>query len=87
MNEDRPGQLSAGEAEKRITAFFSVASKTRAGLDVECPFCGAAMVVRTRGRDGRAFLGCTRYPNCSGSWDVPESSQEEAKRWERNGDS
>jgi hypothetical protein len=75
--------VSAGEAEARITSFFKASSKTRGGLNLACPFCQAAVVVRIRGRDGRAFLGCTKYPSCSGSWDVPDAAQEEAKSWER----
>lgn len=79
----RPGPTLKGVAEKKISTFFKASTHFRAGLPVACPFCNAAMTVRIRGRDGRAFLGCTCWPNCSGSWDVPDAAQEEAKRWER----
>ncbi len=35
-----------------------------------CPVCGAKMVVKRKGR--RAFLGCTRYPDCDGTAPIPE---------------
>jgi ssDNA-binding Zn-finger/Zn-ribbon topoisomerase 1 len=79
----RPGPEIAQEAEKKISTFFKATTHFRAGLPVSCPFCQAAMVVRLRGRDGRAFLGCTRFPNCSGSWDIPDAAQTEAVKWER----
>lgn len=78
-----PRTASVMDAEKKISEFFGASNKTRHGLDVECPFCQAAMVVRLRGRDGRAFLGCSKYPTCSGSYDVPDKAQHEAKNWER----
>lgn len=30
-----------------------------------CPLCGASLVLRHRGLWGRAFYGCSRWPNCS----------------------
>jgi len=78
-----PRTASVMDAEKKIGEFFGASNKTRHGLDVECPFCQAAMVVRLRGRDGRAFLGCSKYPTCSGSFDIPDKAQHEAKNWER----
>ncbi|MFW6146271.1 MAG: type I DNA topoisomerase [Planctomycetota bacterium] len=36
----------------------------------ECPVCGGTMVVKRKGR--RAFLGCTRYPECDGTAPIPE---------------
>lgn len=83
VDEVRPGPELAHEAEKKISNFFQSANKVRHGMPVSCPFCNAAMVVRLRGRDERAFLGCTRYPSCSGSWDIPDAAQHEAKNWER----
>jgi ssDNA-binding Zn-finger/Zn-ribbon topoisomerase 1 len=78
-----PRTAAVMDAEKKVVDFFSAANRTRHGLDVECPVCQAAMIVRLRGRDGRAFLGCSRYPQCSGSIDVPDRAQHEAKNWER----
>jgi DNA topoisomerase-1 len=37
--------------------------------DVKCSLCGAAMVLK-RGRFGE-FLGCSRYPDCSGTQALP----------------
>jgi ssDNA-binding Zn-finger/Zn-ribbon topoisomerase 1 len=78
-----PRTAAVMDAEKKVVDFFSAANKTRRGLDAECPVCQAAVIVRLRGRDGRAFLGCSRYPQCSGSIDVPDQAQDEAKNWER----
>lgn len=78
-----PRTAAVMDAEKKVVDFFSAANKTRRGLDAECPVCQAAVIVRLRGRDGRAFLGCSRYPQCSGSIDVPDQAQNEAKNWER----
>lgn len=78
-----PRTAAVMDAEKKVVDFFSAANKTRHGLDAECPACQAAMIVRLRGRDERAFLGCSRYPQCSGSIDVPDQAQNEAKNWER----
>lgn len=34
-------------------------------LSGDCPKCGAALVRRTRRRDGNPFLSCSGYPACS----------------------
>ena len=34
--------------------------------DVKCPRCGAPMVLRTSGKDGNKFWGCSKYPGCRG---------------------
>jgi len=58
-------------------------------VDVVCPECGAAMVVK-RGRFGR-FLACSRYPDCKGSLplligvDCPECGQPLAEKRTRKG--
>jgi restriction system protein len=42
-------------------------------MDVRCPVCQSAMVKRIakRGaRQGQAFLGCSRYPQCKGTRDL-----------------
>jgi hypothetical protein len=81
--QEAPPVETQHTAAKKIGDFFRSSGEVRGGLPVGCPLCNAAMVVRLRGADGRAFLGCTRYPQCSGSWDVPDSAQEESKNWER----
>lgn len=76
-----PGsKISPEAAHSRILDYFGASAKTRAGLDVNCPACGSAMVVRTRNRDGVAFLGCTGWPHCSGGRDIPAEAQSEARR-------
>ncbi|MBC7336125.1 MAG: topoisomerase DNA-binding C4 zinc finger domain-containing protein, partial [Clostridia bacterium] len=40
-------------------------------VGVGCPRCGGKVVVR-RGKKGRQFYGCSRYPECDYlSWDKP----------------
>lgn len=39
-------------------------------IDEKCPDCGAAMGVRWA--RGRAFLGCTKYPDCKATKPMPE---------------
>ena len=44
------------------------------GQSPRCPSCGSPMILRTarRGRNaGSRFLGCTRYPQCTGTRSVP----------------
>jgi len=81
VHEDQgaPG-LSAERIGWTIIHFFESGGQRPA---VGCPACGAVMIVRVRGRDGRAFLGCSRYSSCFGSRDIPACVQEESKRWER----
>ena len=43
-----------------------------------CPICGAPMVVRTRKkgeRQGSQFLGCQRYPDCTGTRPLRKDAQ------------
>jgi len=42
-----------------------------------CPECGAAMVVRRKGR--RVFLGCSQYPHCKATKPLPEGVRIQAK--------
>jgi hypothetical protein len=42
--------------------------------EVVCPSCGARMVMRTARRGagaGRKFWGCSKYPACKGTQEVP----------------
>lgn len=64
-----------------IADFFRASRTARSGLSISCPFCHRPMTVRLRAQDNRAFLGCTGFPNCSGSHDVPEEAQSEARAW------
>jgi DNA topoisomerase-1 len=41
----------------------------KTAFDVKCPSCGSGMVLK-RGRFGE-FLGCSRYPDCSGTMPIP----------------
>ena len=41
-----------------------------------CPLCEEPMVPRTRRSDGSSFWGCSRYPDCRGTRDAGEDSQE-----------
>ncbi|CAK9018318.1 unnamed protein product [Durusdinium trenchii] len=36
-----------------------------------CPKCAACMSVRTNGRDGSKFWGCSKYPGCKGTINMP----------------
>ncbi len=42
----------------------------------ECPVCGGKMAVKRKGR--RAFLGCTNFPDCDGTGQIPEGIRIEA---------
>ena len=40
-------------------------------IGVKCPKCGAD-IIRRRGKKGKNFYGCERYPDCDYvSWDMP----------------
>lgn len=42
--------------------------------EIPCPKCGAPMVIRVS-RRGR-FMGCSRYPDCTGTQPLPKSDKE-----------
>ncbi len=44
-------------------------------VEIPCPKCGGTMAVR-RGRRG-SFLGCTNYPKCRGTAQVPDDLKEQ----------
>jgi DNA topoisomerase-1 len=48
------------------------AKKTSPAVEVHetCPDCGAVMKLRS-GRGGNFFLGCSKYPKCRGTREVP----------------
>ncbi|MHB1416043.1 MAG: DUF2726 domain-containing protein [Chloroflexota bacterium] len=53
---------TSGSSEPRPEPANEVASRPVVGAG--CPRCGAALVERQSRRDGTAFLGCSRYPQC-----------------------
>lgn len=48
-----------------------------AQLAPKCPRCGSRMAKRVRKSDGHPFWGCTSYPNCKGTVDIPLGDVEE----------
>jgi ssDNA-binding Zn-finger/Zn-ribbon topoisomerase 1 len=48
-----------------------------------CPDCGAWMVIRTNRENGSQFLGCTRYPECKRTEEIPESIRMELEGQEK----
>lgn len=40
-------------------------------LTVACSECGRPMVERTNRQNGSTFLGCSSYPDCTSTQDVP----------------
>lgn len=45
-------------------------------LGVKCPKCGEGDVVRRKGKKGRPFYGCSRYPECDFiSWQQPTGEE------------
>ena len=70
-SEKSPAASSAASATgPRATAAPRRAAKPKpAATDRNCPDCGAKLVVRT-GRRGQ-FLGCSKYPECRHTEDLP----------------
>ncbi len=46
------------------------AAEPDVGVARPCP-CGGEMVLRTRRSDGAPFLGCSRFPKCRRTWQIP----------------
>jgi ssDNA-binding Zn-finger/Zn-ribbon topoisomerase 1 len=45
-----------------------------------CPECGeGTLLVRTRRRDDRQFLGCSRWPDCAHTEEIPQTVYMEAE--------
>lgn len=40
-------------------------------LGIDCPECGRPMKVRTNGDNGSRFAGCSGYPACRHTADIP----------------
>lgn len=60
----------------------------------ECPDCGARMVERTNRKTGESFLGCSQYPECTGTRQLASGIADDAspsdrmrdrdkRRWEK----
>lgn len=49
--------------------------------DIPCPICGSPMIIRVS-RKGR-FLGCSRYPECSGTKPLPKPDAEKQEKKEQ----
>jgi restriction system protein len=41
-----------------------VANNTIESIQEKCPLCGGNLVVRKNRKDGKSFLGCSKYPTC-----------------------
>ncbi len=40
-----------------------------------CPKCGEPLVIRTNRQTGQEFLGCSQYPRCTHTEELPEYFQ------------
>ena len=59
-----------GEAKKQAEELFPAPTKPKPiKTDIACDECGEPMVIRV-GRRGR-FLGCSAYPKCKGTKEMP----------------
>lgn len=62
------GCSAFSDPEKKCTYSRPIVDK----IGVTCPKCGKGDVVRRRGKRGRTFYGCSRYPECDyASWYEP----------------
>lgn len=62
------GCSAFSDPEKKCTYRRPIVDK----IGVICPKCGKGDVVRRRGKRGRTFYGCSRYPECDyASWYEP----------------
>ncbi|HHQ42882.1 MAG TPA: hypothetical protein ENK20_11415 [Chromatiales bacterium] len=61
MAAPRARTVQAGRARE---ARGLLRRKARPGAGAPCPACGRGRLVRRSLRDGRPFLGCTRFPRC-----------------------
>jgi ssDNA-binding Zn-finger/Zn-ribbon topoisomerase 1 len=46
-------------------------------IEKHCPLCGAPMVIRTNGKTGEEFWGCSRYASgaCTGTAKLDETTK------------
>lgn len=84
VDETRPPieQLGRAEIDLRLRQFFRATFRIRAGTEIQCQECGADVLIRFRHADGRAFLGCSKYPACRSCIDIPDTLQQSARDWE-----
>jgi DNA topoisomerase-1 len=73
----KEGQSKANELVSKLTGgIMPIAAKTGPiATDIDCDECGKPMVIRS-GRKGK-FLGCSGYPKCRNTGDVPAKLAEE----------
>jgi HAD superfamily hydrolase (TIGR01509 family) len=71
------GQVKACRAALRAAGCgpvtVMVLTVTQDKLPEPCPACGSNLTTRRRRSDGREFLGCSNWPNCSYSRSLPAS--------------
>lgn len=70
---------------------MTVNREPRTVLLTSCPKCGAdRLVVRTNSETGERFVGCSRYPDCTYTRDVPQSlvmrEQGQPELWDSDND-
>jgi len=89
VKKDSPNKgrwFSKCKAHNHFTWLSSVVQKEqqkrkpKAGESPACPKCGAFMLKRHRRSDGKAFWGCSRYPDCKGTKNI-NPSDEFNERW------
>jgi DNA topoisomerase-1 len=75
----KEGAQRSADMVAKITGANPVAASTTApatvATDIDCDECGKPMIIRT-GRRGR-FLGCSGYPKCKNTGEVPAKLAEE----------
>ena len=66
------GCSAYSDPEKKCTYSRPIVDK----IGVTCPKCGQGEVVRRKGKRGRTFYGCSRYPECDyASWYEPTNER------------
>jgi len=74
----KEGQSKANEMVSKLTGGAPIVAAVKTGpitTDIDCDECGKPMVIRD-GRKGK-FLGCSGYPKCRNTGDVPAKLAEE----------
>ncbi len=72
---EKAREMAAKIVGDNPAAAASMNGKTNIPTDIDCEDCGKPMIIRT-GRRG-PFLGCTGYPKCRHTGDVPAKLAEE----------
>ncbi len=63
------------KSQKNTTTLSAV--KSNKATDTLCPKCNSVMMIRERKRDQHKFLGCSKYPLCSGTREYIQDIQSE----------